>query len=222
MITAVAFCPEAPALVPDVGRGLDRELGAVRAACRTAITRAAARTSRIVVLASGDATRPYPPTARGSFTAFGVSLTVPLGSDDPGPVELPSPLAVGGWLLRNALGPGNGAFGWSVGADSTGVRLPDEPTMLLVVGDGSARRSAKAPGYFDPRAEPRDAATAEALRSGDGERLHATDGDADLLVAGSRAWDAVARKAAGLRWDAELLYEGAPFGVGYFVALWTR
>lgn len=222
MITAVAFCPQAPAVVPEVGRGLEAELGEVRAACRTAITRASRRAQRIVVFGSAADTGHHGPSACGSLAGFGVSLTVPLGADEPGTPELPPSLTVGGWLLRDALGPGNGACGWSIGPVAADVALPDEPTMLLVVGDGSARRSEKAPGYLDPRAEARDARTADALRSGHADRLHAEDDDAELLVAGSRAWDAAASHLQGPPWEAELLYEGAPFGVGYFVALWTR
>jgi hypothetical protein len=224
VISAVAFCPDAPALVPQVGRGLDRELGDVRAACRTAIRRGAGLAERIVVLGSAPVTQRYEANARGSFAGYGVALTVALGTDEDGRVELPLSLAVGAWLLRDALGPDSEATGWSIGREAADLALPaDRATMLLVVGDGSARRSEKAPGYLDPRAAQRDERTAQALRSGDADRLHAEPDDAELLVGGSRAWDAAASAVGGgAAWSADLYYEGAPFGVGYFVALWTR
>lgn len=223
MIEAVAFCPQAPALVPDVGRGLDDELGEVRAACRSAIREIASGQRQVVVLGSGPQTRHYDPSARGTLAGFGVPLTVPLGSDAPGPLELPAALTVAAWLLRDALGPECGASGWAVGTDASGLRLDhDAPTALLVVGDGSACRTEKAPGYLDPRAAERDRLTADALRSGAGDTLHAyPELDDELLVAGSRAWDATAWEVEATPYDAELRYEGAPYGVGYFVATWT-
>lgn len=223
MIEAVAFCPQAPALVPAVGRGLDAELGQARAASRRAIRATARGDRRLVVIGSGEQTRRYLPTAHGTFAGFGVPLTVGLGSDEPGPVELPPALTVAAWLLGDALGPGCGASGWTAGADPLRLGVdPDVATALLVVGDGSACRTEKAPGYFDPRAERRDRAIADALRAGEADALHADSGlDDELLVAGSRAWAAAAELLGGRRYDADLLYEGAPFGVGYFVATWT-
>ena len=44
---------------------------------------------------------------------------------------------------------------------------------------------------------------------------------ADLLAAGVPAWRAVGRALAGRRYEADLLYDAAPYGVGYFVAIWV-
>ena len=67
-------------------------------------------------------------------------------------------------------------------------------TALLVLGDGSARRSAAAPGYLDERAEPFDTVVEQALRDGDLPALAALDPDLarDLLAAGRPAWQALA------------------------------
>jgi hypothetical protein len=222
VITGVAFCPHPPVLVPDVARGAAGELAEVRAAATTAIRRIARPDRPVVVLGRGDTTRPHEPTARGSLAPFGVPLAVPLGSEDPGPVELPLSLTIGAWLLREALGADSGAVGWSIGAEGgAAISVPDGAT-LLVMGDGSARRSASAPGYHDERAAGVDDAIAAALRTGDPAGL-VLDPQlaADLLVAGAPAWAAAAALLAGGRWDAELLYADAPYGVGYFVAAWT-
>lgn len=95
---------------------------------------------------------------------------------------------------------------------------------LLVMGDGSARRSLAAPGYLDPRAEPYDAAVARALRDADPAALLALDpaDDDALLVAGRAAWQVLAGAAGGGEWHGDLLYDAAPYGVGYLVATWTR
>lgn len=222
MISGVAFCPHPPALVPAVAQGAAPELDGLRAACRTAIERVVRGGERIVVLGSGATTAHHEATARGTLAGHGVPLEVALGAEATGPAELPLSLTIGAWLLREYAGPGTGATGWSVADDGAQVELPDdaEPTALLVMGDGSARRSTAAPGYLDPRAEQFDAALARALAAGDADAIGL--GDDELLVAGGPAWRAASRALSGTRWDAELLYADAPYGVGYFVAVWTR
>jgi hypothetical protein len=224
VIRAVAFCPHPPLLVPQVAQHAAPELDDLRAVCRTAIRRVAAA-DRLVVVGAGAAAEAFDATSRGSLAGYGVPLEIPLGSDEPGQVELPLSLTIGAWLLRDALGPNCGAVGYSVGPDDG--QLPrfddDVPAALLVMGDGSARRSTSAPGYFDERAEVFDAWIADALCTGEADRLNLDVelGD-ELLAAGSRVWDAVARFTEPFEWNAELLYDAAPYGVGYFVAAWTR
>ncbi|MEO9110080.1 MAG: hypothetical protein ABI368_07670, partial [Jatrophihabitantaceae bacterium] len=94
---------------------------------------------------------------------------------------------------------------------------------LLVMGDGSACRSIKAPGYLDERASAFDQAVASALASGDSAALGSLDLElgAELLAAGVPAWRAASSVLDGIRYDAELTYDQAPYGVGYFVAAWT-
>jgi hypothetical protein len=76
----------------------------------------------------------------------------------------------------------------------------------------------------DPRAVPFDDAVTAALRSGDPAALRAVDPGlgAALLAAGAPAWRAAGALLAGGHYRAELLYDGAPYGVGYFVAFWRR
>jgi hypothetical protein len=228
MIRAVAFCPHPPLLVPEVAQGAAGELDEVRSACRAAIGRVAVPGRRVVVLGGGPEWAEYPANTRGSLAGYGVPVEVPLGSDEPGPVRLPLSLTIGAWLLRDALGPGCGAAGFAVGPQD-GMPLAARAALdagecaLLVMGDGSARRSTSAPGYLDERAGVFDAGVAQALRSGEGERLHVDIALADeLLVAGARAWDAAAALTEAVEWDADLLYDAAPYGVGYFVASWVR
>lgn len=102
MITAVAFCPHPPVLVPEVAPGAAPELDDLRAACREAITRVAAPGRALVVVGAGSMSRAHTPQARGTLAGYGVPLVVPLGSDEPGPVELPLSLTIGAWLLRDA------------------------------------------------------------------------------------------------------------------------
>jgi hypothetical protein len=139
-------------------------------------------------------------------------------------VGTPQALEVAAWLLPDArpypldpaLAPDDAA--------ALGAALARDDVALLAMGDGSARRSLAAPGYLDPRAEPYDAAVARALRDADAEALLALDpaDDAALLVAGRPAWQVLAGAARGARWRGELIYDAAPYGVGYLVATWTR
>lgn len=97
-------------------------------------------------------------------------------------------------------------------------------SALLVVADGSARRSMKAPGYLDERAAPFDAQILAALQAGDPSGLAALDPAlaADLMVAGRAAWQVLAGAAEHGRWRAELHYADDPFGVFYPVVGWTE
>jgi hypothetical protein len=191
---AVAFVPSAPFLLLDAG---PPEL------C-TAIAAALATLAGEVVVV-GRA--PAPGWVEGSvdLTPYGV-LGEP--ADDP----LPLPLAVG----RHLLGDRQHRL-WGVPSGP----LP-EADSLLVVADGSAKRTLKAPGGFDPRAAAFDAGVVAALGAADSAALAALDDELadELWVAGTAAWSAVAALPGD--WRAEVLYADAPHGVGYAVATWAR
>ncbi|CAM5334171.1 putative protein OS=Streptomyces albaduncus OX=68172 GN=FHS32_006126 PE=4 SV=1 [Streptomyces griseoloalbus] len=92
------------------------------------------------------------------------------------------------------------------------------------MGDGSACRTLKAPGYLDERAEPFDAEIARALGTADTAALRALDAGLarELKVSGRAPWQVLAgaaEGAAGL--SGALLHEDAPYGVGYMVATWS-
>lgn len=226
MITAVAFCPQAPVLVPALAGAAAPELDEVRAACRTAIRRAAACGGQLVLVGSGPVAGRYGPHARGTLAGFGLPLEIALGADGAGEPELPPSLTVGAWLVRDALGPDSGAVATSVSESGAPPELADGPCVLVALGDGSARRSEKAPGYLDPRAADFDAAVSRSLAAGDPAGLSAgrlaEHGGGELLVGGLAVWAAVAPLLADVEWNADLLHDAAPYGVGYFVAAWTR
>ncbi len=94
---------------------------------------------------------------------------------------------------------------------------------LLVMGDGSACRSLKAPGYLDERAEGYDAALARALGTADTAALAALDPGlaAELKAEGRAPWQVLAGAAEGAGLTARLGYQDAPYGVGYLVASWS-
>lgn len=104
-------------------------------------------------------------------------------------------------------------------------RPPAGVTDLLVLGNGSATRTEKAPGHLDERAAAFDAALGAALAAADGAAL----ADLDLGLAAALWAEAGPLQALGevLRtgapgWRAEVTYDDAPYGVQYWVVRLTR
>ncbi|MEE1819653.1 class III extradiol dioxygenase subunit B-like domain-containing protein [Streptomyces sp. SP18ES09] len=235
MLVAAAVTPCPPLLLPDVATGAAPELDAARAACADAVgLLAAARPDRLYVVGPsvGGAQGVHPAGARGSFAGFGVDLDVRLGEGPDGGRPLPASLAVGAWLLTRAGWAGAPVEGLAV-ADSTAaddcaatgrdLAASAERVALLVLGDGSACRTVKAPGYLDERAAGFDAEAARALGSADTAALLALDAGlaTELRAAGRAPWQVLAGAAEGAGLDGRLLFEDAPYGVGYFVAAWS-
>ena len=240
MLIAAAVCPHPPLLVPELAAGAAPELDGLRAACDTAIGEIeAAKPDLIVVVGGAAEPAEFDGSAAGSLSGYGVAWQTGAGT----PV-LPLSLTIGRWLLeRRGLVAANADAGHS-GATRPPVRLvaaafhsPARACVrlgaqiaerasrvaLLTMGDGSARRDTKAPGYLDPRAEPHDAAVAAALAAADAERLAQLDPELsdELMAAGRAAWQVLAGAAGDRRYRARLHFDTAPYGVGYFVASWT-
>ncbi|MFI1016541.1 hypothetical protein [Streptomyces sp. NPDC020965] len=145
---------------------------------------------------------------------------------------LPHSLAVGAWLLDRARWAASPLEG--LGVDETlaperalaagreiGARA--ERVALLVMGDGSACRTVKAPGYLDTRAADFDAFAARALGDADLAALAALDATLahELKAAGRAPWQVLTGAAEGAGLAGRLLYDEAPYGVGYFVTAWS-
>lgn len=243
VIVRLAVVPHPPILVPEVAAGAARETAALRDACVLAARALACRCDRWVAVAAVD-----PATAAGtagSFAGYGVDVPVRLQPEtaevpEPSPAPsqaLPLPLLVAGWL-RGQVGPaditvrvlpvapGSGtAQCRRLGAElGRRVRATDGAVGLLVLGDGAATHTRKAPGYFDPRAAELDRAVATALAAADPDALLGLDPElaGELRVAGREAWQvgAAAAQVLAPAWHGRLLYSAAPFGVAYHVALW--
>jgi hypothetical protein len=236
-VVSVAVCPHPPLIIPEIAAGAAAELDDLRTACDGAIDGlAGSGADTLVVLGAGGHTRWLPAYAHGSFAPFGVSIEVTLAAGAPAAGDLPGlPLsvAVGAWLLarrRDALA-GVRVAAATVAADALAAdrarlaaSLAHRPgrVALLVMGDGSACRGQRSPGYDDPRARPYDDAVARAMDTADLAVLRDLDGDlsAGLLVAGRAPWQVLAEAAAGGAWRGRLSYYAAPYGVAYFVAGW--
>jgi hypothetical protein len=141
-------------------------------------------------------------------------------------------------VVAPAPDPANTARGVTV---SVGSRLADQLTALagfdgrveqsdgatlgpavLVFGNGSARRSDKAPGHLDERASVFDEAALGALTRGEPAALAGLDEGlgGELLADGIGGLRAVGRALAGTPVGAATLYADDPFGVQYWVVTW--
>ncbi|MEV4655702.1 class III extradiol dioxygenase subunit B-like domain-containing protein [Micromonospora sp. NPDC049301] len=233
-LVAAAVCPHPPLLVPDVAGAAAPELDDLRAACDTAVGGLlAADPDAVVLLGAGPVTSPIPAPATGSLQPWGVDLDVPLAPGQPGRgAVLPLSLTIGAWLLaRHGVRPPVAAV--QVAADAGPAELAalaDEVgagsarIALLVLGDGSACRGEKSPGYDDPRALAYDQGVARALAEADMDALLDLDPglSAELKAAGRAPWQVLAGavRSSGGAWRGELRYDRAPYGVAYFVASW--
>jgi len=222
-----------------VGAGASHELDHVREGCRSALAQVSTpSTERIVIIGGGARNRVHikgSGTLRGFGVTFDVDLHLDLDATVPPilGVRLPLSLTLGAWLLEQA--------GWS--GERLGVEVDvaagdaehgifsrevahllesDTPTALLVVADGSAARTPKAPASLHPDAEAFDAAVAAALASGSPAILGALDRAraAEVSAGGWPAWQLASSLCAGSEFQAQIWADEAPYGVGYLVAQW--
>jgi hypothetical protein len=219
----VAFCPQPPLLVPAIAGAASYATSVLRAAVMRAVQSMLDAAPEVVVVVGdgADGVR-FGPGDAGDLHGFGIDLEVPFaGRVRPGGRRLPLAHTLGAWLLDQA---GHTGSRLGVGPEDIADALSDLPagTGVLAMGDGSARRSEKAPGHLDPAAAPFDAAVAAALAAGDAAALAELDpaeGER-LLAAGVPVWRGVGAALRGRPVVGQLCYADAPFGVGYLVAEW--
>lgn len=108
-----------------------------------------------------------------------------------------------------------------VGVPSSAAPPGDGEIAVLALADGSARRSEKAPGHVDARAEGFDSTIGAALVSGNLTALRELDLalGAELLAEGAPVLRTVAGWVERVE-SAELTFDDDPFGVQYWVAHW--
>ncbi|MGY1624924.1 hypothetical protein ACI789_22195 [Geodermatophilus sp. SYSU D00965] len=218
----VAFCPCPPLLLPQVEGRAGPETSDLRAACADALDALLAHRPEVVVVVGGGADGRFGAGDGGDLRRFGVDLDVPFaGQRRPGGRCTPLAHTVGAWLLDEA---GFAGVRLGVAPADLAEAVAGLPVRLgvLAMGDGSARRTVKAPGYLDPAAGPFDEAVARALATGDAATLAALDpaeGER-LLASGVPTWRAVGALLTGREVQARLHADLAPYGVGYLVADW--
>jgi len=226
VLVAAAVCPHPPLLLPRLTGSADVAAD-LRTACLAAVeVTVRARPDRVVVVGGAGTTAAWDPRTPVDPSPYGGTAAL-VGA--PGS-RLPLSLQVGRILLD--------ASSWSGDVALHGIAMDASPvectalgadlvagarTALLVMGDGSARRGLKAPGYVDDRAQDFDARVVDALAAGDAATLSALDPAtaAELLVAGRAAWQVLAGALGAGRATGRVLHADDPFGVLYLVATWT-
>jgi hypothetical protein len=223
VITAAALCPAPPLLAREL-TGADPVVPELRQACLHA-TSALLRADPDVVAVVGAAaeTGSWDAAAELDLSAYAPRLGSPAAG-----AALPLPLGLGDRLLDQAGYVGRREL-HSVGGNepvedcaALGAALAGagDRVALLVMADGSARRTRQAPGYLDERSRPFDAEIERAIRTGDLPALLALDAELarELMATGRPAWQVLAGAMNGRRPASEILYWDDPFGVAYLVA----
>jgi hypothetical protein len=227
VIAAAALCPWPPLLVREL-TGADPVLPELRAACAAAVAAMlAAGPDLVAVVGPGPRTARWPADGRLDVAAFGGG---PGLAGDPARPVLPAATGIGAYLLDQAGYRGPRLI-WSISEDEPASRCAGlgaelaglgggQRTGLLVVGDGSARRGPRAPGYVDERAAAFDAAAEQAVRAGDLAALLDLDPALarELMATGRPAWQVLAGACPGPLRTVDMRYAGDPFGVFYLVA----
>ncbi|MEE2041112.1 hypothetical protein Q8791_28200 [Nocardiopsis sp. CT-R113] len=227
MIVGTVVCPHPPLLLREL-TGVQDVAAELRKACTEALEALTALAPDVVVVVGGH-------DVSGDRAGGAVPVREFGGTGEPVLRERALPLSLG--VARRLLdtvgyaGPVEMAtVAWDASAAETealGARIAERSGRvgLLVMGDGSARRGLRAPGHLDERAFGFDEEIRRSLASGDGAGLVRLDPGLaeELMVAGRAAFrvmgDAVARGGARVR--SEVLYADDPFGVMYFVAVWS-
>jgi hypothetical protein len=233
VLVSAAVCPATPLLAREL-TGADPVVPELRAACLAAVTAMLGTAPDLLaVVGPADQARRWDARASLDLTAFAPALrgAGPAGAAPPGSAacpDLPASVGIGAMVLDQAGYSGPRALHSVTEADEAGEcaalgrSLADlaDRVALLVLADGSARRTLGAPGYLDERSLPFDAAAVEIISSGELDRLMALDAGLarELMVTGRPGWQVLAGAAAGRRGECDVRYRDDPFGVLYLVA----
>ncbi|MCY9783051.1 hypothetical protein KIK06_04000 [Nocardiopsis sp. EMB25] len=240
MIVATAVCPHPPLLLREL-TGAQDVAADLRGVCESAVSvlLSTPGLDRIVVVGGADTsrgevsgrvpTRIYADAARRGPEAEGA------GRESRPPTAEPLPLSLGiARRLLDSVAPDTPVemvtVAWDASAEEVervarAVAGRAERVGLLVMGDGGARWGVREPGHLDAASVDVDEVVRHALADGDTGALTALDPEeaADQMVAGRAALQVMASAVVlgGTSVGSELLYADAPFGVTYFVAVWS-
>lgn len=233
MSTSVVLIPGAPSLVPELsGAAFADSAAQVDTVC--AMLREAARTARRVLVVGTDEQRRTLPDVRSTLTRWGADI--PVGSEGAPAAShgsVPDTALIGWWMLDRAgielprtftgvdercLGHDCRPAGDDAGnapVEGVGVAAGD---LVVVVADGPASLTPRAPIPEDPRGIALDAELAAWLRGG-GDLPDPGPDTADAVGWWSRAaWLTLGGLVRGRA--AQEAVSWSPFGVGYHGARW--
>lgn len=214
--------PATPLIAAGSAVGDVPEAAALARAARETIDAAVTSTPPGAVVHVLDALAPEDGDERdaGTLAGFGVDVRAGAGVDTR--LRLGPGHTIGAWLLDGADWTGARRYVRALVADEVG-----DDDLVVVVADGSACRTQRAPGHLHPEAAAFDAGLAAALATGDAEALEHLDAGLAVQVwcrtapTWHRAGAAVRTLAGDGPVEADLVLADAPLGVGWFVALWS-
>jgi hypothetical protein len=194
VIRAAASVPNPPLLLPGMTGGPVGEVAELRSACLLAVGRMLLANPATVVIVGGVREVESDPP-----------LSVTVGR------MLLSEAGFSGIVVESLIAVDASAAECA----AQGAALDAEG--LLMMADGSARRTLKAPGYLDPRANPYDESMLALLAAADWAGVLQQDVRlaAELLVAGRASWQVAAGALRSTLLQAVVHYEKDPFGVWY-------
>jgi hypothetical protein len=228
VLSTIAIIPSPPVMVPELASGAAAELADLREAVLTA---AAALPRRWLAVGVGPRDDVVEPGAVGTLAGYGADVRVTFAPSATGsPSPLPLCALIAGWV-RGQANPAASvevrAYADEHGVDAAlelGRALRAEVDAMvddvgvLVVADGAHTLTPPAPGGFDPDSPAVQAALDDALAAGDVGALT----ELPESIVGRVAYQVLSGLAEpGLR-SAKQLYRGAPYGVGYFVGVWSQ
>ncbi|MFD6860703.1 hypothetical protein ACFWCF_25620 [Rhodococcus sp. NPDC060090] len=238
VLIAAVFVPSPPLLVPELVGLAASETDDLRHAVLDAARRIGDADEWIVVGAEAGAAD-VPSDAVGTFRGFGADVRVALAPASGATTGIPDagmPLTalIAGWLReRTATGARADVHVLAHDTDpaecaqlgkTLRARLDADATRrgLLVVADGAATLTAKAPGAFDERSAAVEESLGAALAAGDPHGLAALDGRVceEIALGGRAAWQVLAGAFTEPPSEATIEYSAAPYGVGYHVGIW--
>lgn len=220
MDLSIAICPSTPLLVPELGGEAGHETADLREAAITAVR---SLPTRWIAIGAGDGR--YGGDVSGTFAGYGVDVRVSLSSRPAAPVELPLPVLIAGWLrarveaaeVQVRLVGVSGADGAACGrALRDEIEALPTPPGVLVIADGANTLTDKAPGGYRPEAGAAQQGLVDALAHGD---VAALCGLSDVIT-GDAVYQALAGLVGADAVQARCLYQGSPYGVGYFAGTW--
>ena len=227
MLTAIALIPSAPVMVPELATGAAEELTELRAAVFAA---ARELPDRWIAVGVGSTDEVIASGAAGTFGGYGVDVRVGLaGGDLADATRLPLCALITGWV-RGQVNPGARADvrvcsdehdADAALARGRALRAEIDRTThavgVLIVADGANTLTPPAPGGYNPDSPAVQMRLDDALGSGDVGAL--TELRAEVV--GRVAYQVLAGLAEPAPTAARELFRGAPYGVGYFVGVWT-
>lgn len=217
MITDVVIVPGAPLLLPEYQGRVPAAPGLLEA-CVSAVRDAVATAAHVVVVHATDR------EPRSTRPALGLRVADHLLAETHVGFSVDHVAVAWDATVAECVSAGRDVAERALAGPLTGAA---PPTTVLVVADGSARRTEKAPGHLDPRSHEVDDLIVDAVggaAEGGLDRLLELDPDvcADLLVAGRAPLQVLAAAARDVRFEVASCEVSDPFGVLYVVAHLAR